>query len=53
MAHHAGEDFNVPAEYGAKFRAIARLLWQAHGEPGRNPPNGAGTELAAKMGVRL
>ena len=44
IAHQASER-NLPKQYRDKFRQIARLLWQAHGELGNDPPPGAGERL--------
>ena len=36
------------ADYRRRFQQIAKLIWEAHGEPGEIPA-GAGAALAAKL----
>jgi hypothetical protein len=50
LAHKLSESHSVPAKQRKQFRAIAILLWEAHGEPGAPPPE-AGAILLAKFGV--
>jgi hypothetical protein len=54
IAHHASESYDLlnPAEARAKFKEIARLLWDAHGEiPKGNPPKGAGGKLLGQAAM--
>lgn len=48
LAHKASEDETVPISERIRFRAIARLIWKAHGEPGEPIP-GSGLELLTKI----
>lgn len=41
LAHKLSERESVPMEQRKQFRAIATLIWEAHGEPGK-PPSGSG-----------
>ena len=49
IAHRAGEDANIPQDCRDKFRLVAKLIWDAHGEPGQ-PPEGSGAKLLEQMG---
>ncbi|MES2137015.1 MAG: hypothetical protein V4502_08155 [Pseudomonadota bacterium] len=44
IAHRAGEDPQYPQATRVKFKAIATLLWKAHGEEG-DPPQGSGAKI--------
>jgi hypothetical protein len=48
LAHRASESDKLPATTRARFREIAVLIWDAHGEQG-HPARGAGAELLNKM----
>lgn len=48
VAHRASEDAWFSTEARTKFREIAKLLWEAHGEEGK-PPANAGAELLSKI----
>lgn len=47
IAHKSSEDVELPFPVRRRFRAIALLIWKAHGEPGAIPPN-AGAQLLEK-----
>lgn len=49
IAHKCSEDGRIPASLRKKFRAIALLIWEGHGEPGK-PPARAG-ELLLDRGL--
>jgi hypothetical protein len=51
LAHQACEDNKYPAKTRAKFKAIATLIWRAHGEKGANPPAGVGAALIARTSL--
>jgi hypothetical protein len=51
LAHKLSESDNVPAAQRKQFRAIALLIWEAHGEPG-TPPAESGAILLAKFWQR-
>ena len=48
LAHRLSENEFVPNAQRAQFRAIAYLIWKAHGEPG-TPPDGSGEILWETM----
>lgn len=48
IAHRLSENPEVPAAQRAQFRAIANLIWKAHGEQG-GIPEGAGETIAAAI----
>lgn len=48
MAHRLSENPDVPNVQRAQFRAVACLIWKAHGEPG-GPPPGAGEKIAQEL----
>lgn len=48
LAHRLSENPNVPNAQRAQFRAVAYLIWKAHGEEG-GPPPGAGARIAAEF----
>lgn len=47
-AHKLSEDESVPLAQRTQFRAIAGLIWRAHGETGE-PKAGSGAELLTKI----
>lgn len=47
IAHKSSEDLTIPAPIRKKFKAIAHLIWDAHGEPGK-PPKRSGELLLDK-----
>jgi hypothetical protein len=52
LAHQASEDSaHFSQSSRDKFRAIARLIWQAHGEKGQTPPVGVGAALIERTGL--
>src|SRR5579864_9284373 len=48
LAHRFSENPDVPSVQRAQFRAVAYLIWRAHGEPG-GPPPGAGERIAEEF----
>jgi len=50
LAHKLSESPSIPDRQRKQFRAIAILIWEAHGEPGAPPPE-SGAILLAKFGV--
>ena len=44
LAHRASENPEIESNARAKFRAIAFLIWEAHGEAGA-PPSEAGKRI--------
>lgn len=52
LAHRASEDAKLPQATRAKFRQISTLLWKAHGENGKQPPEGCGRILAERIGLQ-
>lgn len=48
LAHRLSENPNVPCAQRGQFRAVAYLIWKAHGEQG-GPPPGAGERIAAEF----
>jgi hypothetical protein len=48
MAHRLSEDLTVATKERKRYRAIATLIWEAHGEPGV-PPKGSGKALSTKI----
>lgn len=50
LAHKLSESPSIPTAQRHQFRAIAILIWEAHGEPGAPPPE-SGAILLAKFGV--
>lgn len=44
IAHKGQEDFGMSSEARDKFKAIAQLIWDAHGEKGK-PPMYAGEKV--------
>lgn len=48
LAHRLSENPDTPNVQRAQFRAVAYLIWKAHGEPG-GPPEGAGKRIAEEF----
>jgi hypothetical protein len=49
LAHRSSEDLSIPLIHRKRFRAIAQLIWKAHGEEQPRPPEGTGEKLLAEM----
>jgi len=52
MAHRLSEDLTIAAKERRRYRAIATLIWEAHGELG-TPPKGSGKALVTKMDLGI
>lgn len=48
LAHRLSENPSAPVDQRGQFRAVAYLIWKAHGEEG-GPPAGAGDRIAAEF----
>ena len=53
LAHHAGESDKFPQRTRAKFKAIADLIWQAHGEKGSTPLPHVGAALLERTPLQF